>query len=261
MYSRSYTYNKYGQHDGDIVFVIIIWYAAICSVHSYKHTNVRYRIFWTFNDQVHVPCVDVYFVFVDVCCVFCCCVLCLLLMCIVPCTDVYCALYWCVLCLVLMCIVSCDDVYRVLWWCVSCLVLVCIVSCVDVYRVLCWCVSCLVLMCIVSCVDVYRVLCWCVLCLPTQDTFMICLWIICNFVQFMHIRCFSRMICALTLTLLTWRIWWAPINASRWQMEFNWAFKGLSNAIIEYYFVVQSDWTHNCNSVACRQLKHPLAWN
>ena len=31
----------------------------------------------------------------------------------------------------------------------------------------------------------------------------------------------------LTLTLLTWRIWWAPNNASRWQMLFNSAFKGL----------------------------------
>jgi hypothetical protein len=31
----------------------------------------------------------------------------------------------------------------------------------------------------------------------------------------------------LTLILLTWRIWWASNNASRWQMGFNWAFKGL----------------------------------
>jgi hypothetical protein len=31
----------------------------------------------------------------------------------------------------------------------------------------------------------------------------------------------------LTLILLTWRIWWAPNNASRWQMGFNSAFKGL----------------------------------
>jgi hypothetical protein len=31
----------------------------------------------------------------------------------------------------------------------------------------------------------------------------------------------------LTLTLLKWRIWWALNNASRWQMLFNLAFKGL----------------------------------
>jgi predicted membrane protein len=31
----------------------------------------------------------------------------------------------------------------------------------------------------------------------------------------------------LTLNLLTWRIWWAPNNASKRQMGFNWAFKGL----------------------------------
>jgi hypothetical protein len=31
----------------------------------------------------------------------------------------------------------------------------------------------------------------------------------------------------LTLILLTWRIWWAPNNASKWQMGFKSAFKGL----------------------------------
>jgi len=31
----------------------------------------------------------------------------------------------------------------------------------------------------------------------------------------------------LTLTLLTWRIWRAPNNASKWQMGFNSVFKGL----------------------------------
>jgi len=32
----------------------------------------------------------------------------------------------------------------------------------------------------------------------------------------------------LTLILLTWRIGWAPNNASKWQMRFNSAFKGLT---------------------------------
>ena len=31
----------------------------------------------------------------------------------------------------------------------------------------------------------------------------------------------------LTLTLLTWTKWWAPASASKWQMGFNSAFKGL----------------------------------
>ena len=31
----------------------------------------------------------------------------------------------------------------------------------------------------------------------------------------------------LTLILLMWRIWWAPNNASKWEMGFNLAFKGL----------------------------------
>jgi len=33
----------------------------------------------------------------------------------------------------------------------------------------------------------------------------------------------------LTLILLTWRIWWAPNNSSRWQMGFNSTFKGLDD--------------------------------
>jgi hypothetical protein len=33
----------------------------------------------------------------------------------------------------------------------------------------------------------------------------------------------------LTLILLTWRIWWAPNNASKWQVGFNSAFKGLTD--------------------------------
>jgi hypothetical protein len=35
----------------------------------------------------------------------------------------------------------------------------------------------------------------------------------------------------LTLILLTWRIWWAPNNASKWKMGFNSAFKGLIRRI------------------------------
>jgi len=33
--------------------------------------------------------------------------------------------------------------------------------------------------------------------------------------------------CILTLILLMWRMWLAPNNASKWQMGFNSAFKGL----------------------------------
>jgi hypothetical protein len=36
----------------------------------------------------------------------------------------------------------------------------------------------------------------------------------------------------LTLNLLTWRIWWAPNNASKWQMGFNSAFKGLTQYVL-----------------------------
>jgi len=34
-------------------------------------------------------------------------------------------------------------------------------------------------------------------------------------------------IAALTLILLTWRIWWASNNARKWKMGFNSAWKGL----------------------------------
>jgi hypothetical protein len=35
---------------------------------------------------------------------------------------------------------------------------------------------------------------------------------------------------SLTLILLTWTIWRAHVNASKWRMGFNSAFKGLKNA-------------------------------
>ena len=40
-------------------------------------------------------------------------------------------------------------------------------------------------------------------------------------------RWFTNSWIHLTLILLTWRIWWASNNASRWQKGFNLAFKGL----------------------------------
>ena len=48
---------------------------------------------------------------------------------------------------------------------------------------------------------------------------MILIW------QFLHFQRGQWTI--LTFILLTWRIWWAPNNVSKWQMGFNSAFKGL----------------------------------
>jgi hypothetical protein len=45
----------------------------------------------------------------------------------------------------------------------------------------------------------------------------------------------------LTLILLTWRIWWAPNNASRWQMGFNSALRGLKmygHTNVKYYLLL-----------------------
>jgi hypothetical protein len=39
----------------------------------------------------------------------------------------------------------------------------------------------------------------------------------------------------LTLILLTWRIWWAPNNASRWQIGFNSALKVLNKTNVTSY--------------------------
>jgi len=33
----------------------------------------------------------------------------------------------------------------------------------------------------------------------------------------------------LTFNPLTWKIWWSPNNASKWQIRFNSAFKGLNH--------------------------------
>jgi hypothetical protein len=49
----------------------------------------------------------------------------------------------------------------------------------------------------------------------------------------------------LTLYLLTWRIWWAPNNASKWQMGFKSAFEGLTNVyknrkMFRFVIVLQS---------------------
>jgi hypothetical protein len=46
----------------------------------------------------------------------------------------------------------------------------------------------------------------------------------------------ERFLVSVTLILLTWRIWWAPNNASRWRMGFNLVFKGLKSDKNNAYF-------------------------
>ena len=54
--------------------------------------------------------------------------------------------------------------------------------------------------------------------------------IVLNFDIWLFCRKSSQKITGLlTLILLTWRIWWANTNASKWQMWFNSAFKGLKS--------------------------------
>ena len=55
----------------------------------------------------------------------------------------------------------------------------------------------------------------------------------------------------LTLILQTWRIWWAPNNASKWQMGFNSVFKGLMHPvgfIIIIYHDARSPERQKCKS-------------
>jgi hypothetical protein len=50
----------------------------------------------------------------------------------------------------------------------------------------------------------------------------------------------------LTLILLTWRIWRAPNNASRWQMGFNWVFTGLKEMLLTCTACVESPDPRDC---------------
>ena len=50
---------------------------------------------------------------------------------------------------------------------------------------------------------------------------------------------------ALTLSPPTWRIWWAPNNASKWQMGFNSAFKGLIWSSLLCQMPSASSWSQN----------------
>jgi len=68
--------------------------------------------------------------------------------------------------------------------------------------------------------------------------------------QYSNLKCVSRLRATLyikvklTLILLTWRIWWAPNNASKWQMGFNSSFKWLIHLVrncVEIYS--QTTWT------------------
>ena len=60
----------------------------------------------------------------------------------------------------------------------------------------------------------------------------VCL-ILCNvcslFIRFLSSYAVCNRKRALTLIMLMWRIWWASNQASKWQMGFNTAFKGLTD--------------------------------
>jgi len=51
----------------------------------------------------------------------------------------------------------------------------------------------------------------------------------------------------LTLTVLSWRIWWAPNNASKWQVGFNSAFEGLTAV----FAIVFSTGLKICEEILC----------
>jgi hypothetical protein len=71
----------------------------------------------------------------------------------------------------------------------------------------------------------YKVTCW-YMCLPVYECSVLCR-------QYRTVSQMHNKLIFFTLTLnpLTWRIWWAPNNASRWQMGFNSVFKGLTRIV------------------------------
>jgi hypothetical protein len=62
----------------------------------------------------------------------------------------------------------------------------------------------------------------------------------------------------LTLKLLTWKIWWAPNNASKWRMGFNSSFKGLITRMWVENTASLSPQRHSVVMLLCRILKNPF---
>ena len=65
----------------------------------------------------------------------------------------------------------------------------------------------------------------------------------------------------LTLILLTWRIWWAPNNAIKWQMGFNSAFKGLNAELNPICHLLALLLAHHILHVSRRRFKPPKSTN
>ena len=61
----------------------------------------------------------------------------------------------------------------------------------------------------------------------------------------------------LTLNPLTWRIWWAPNSASKWQMGFNSAFKGLNAELNPICHLLALLGTHHILHVSRIRVKIP----
>jgi len=63
------------------------------------------------------------------------------------------------------------------------------------------------------------------------------------------IKYFTIAYMALTLYLLTWRIWWAPNNSSKGQMRFNSAFTGLIRNVKKFFGIIINLLTCSGNSL------------
>ena len=62
----------------------------------------------------------------------------------------------------------------------------------------------------------------------------------------------------LTLNSLTWKIWWAPNNASRWQMGFNSAFKGLILHILSALVGVLIKWLYEMHGATIKIVNYAV---
>ena len=81
------------------------------------------------------------------------------------------------------------------------------------------------------------------------------MWCVSNSITVIFMYLIPRKL--LTLILLMWRIWLAPNNASKWQMGFNSAFKGLMQTLQNSFYYIQKYKYCKClySFTLCREWK------
>ena len=92
-----------------------------------------------------------------------------------------------------------------------------------------------------TCTHIHALMSWCLIMCRAKFTINIIIIIIkltCDWATCWHSLTWLEV--SLTLNPLTWKIFWAPNNASKWQMGFNSAFKGLNFSPCSFCLLVCS---------------------